>query len=153
MDVPPSPHAIIAGFGIPGRFVAELLDFHSLPYCVIEINRSIMDRCKTAPIVIGDVRDEQVLKQAGIETATFLALTVPLEDIVLQATQVARRLRPDLRIIARVNYTSAGLKAQQMGANTVLIGEQLMAREFFRAIESDLTAAAVIAPAIDAPNA
>jgi hypothetical protein len=48
-------------------------------------------------------------------------------------------MRPDLKIAARVNYTSAGLKAQQLGAEHVVIGEQLIAREFFRVFEKDIT--------------
>src|SRR5437868_5507781 len=136
--VPIEPHVIIAGFGIPGRFIAELLDFHEMPYSVIELNASIVERCTKVPIIFGDAREENVLRAAGIETATMLAITLPLEDVVHQIIQVARRIRPDLRISARVNYTSAGLKAQQLGAEHVVIGEQLIAREFFRLIEKDL---------------
>ena len=137
--VPTEPHVIIAGFGIPGRFIAELLDFHEMPYSVIELNSSIVERCTKVPIIFGDARNEDVLKQAGIETATMMAITLPAEDIVHQIIQVAKRLKPDLRISARVNYTSAGLKAQQLGAEHVVIGEQLIAREFFRVFEKDIS--------------
>jgi len=58
---------------------------------------------------------------------------IVVNDVVNE--QVAKRMRPDLRISARVNYTSAGLKAQQLGAEHVVIGEQLIAREFFRLFE------------------
>jgi CPA2 family monovalent cation:H+ antiporter-2 len=137
--LPAGPHAIIAGFGIPGRFVAELLDFRSIPYCVIELNHATVARCKTAPFVIGDVREESVLRAAGIEKATLLALTVPVQEVVQEAIIIARRIRPDLKIFARVHYTSAGLKAQQLGADLVIVEEQLVAREFFRQIEGDLS--------------
>jgi voltage-gated potassium channel Kch len=129
---------IIAGFGIPGRFIAELLDSHGVAYSVIELNPTIVERCKHLPVIVGDVRDENILRQAGIEQASLLAITVPIEETVQQAIVVAKRLRPDLRIIARVNYTSAGLKAQQLGAEQIVVGEQLIAREFFRLIENGL---------------
>jgi CPA2 family monovalent cation:H+ antiporter-2 len=137
--LPTGPHVIIAGFGIPGRFIGELLDFHEMAYSVIELNASIVERCTTVPIIYGDAREEKVLREAGIEKATMLAITLPAEDVVHQIIQVARRMRPDLRIVARVNYTSAGLKAQQLGAQQVVIGEQLIAREFFRLFEKDIT--------------
>ena len=137
--VPTEPHVIIAGFGIPGRFIGELLDFHEMPYAVIELNASIVERCTKVPIIYGDAREEKVLREAGIEKATMLAITLPLESVVHEIIQVARRIRPDLRIAARVNYTSAGLKAQQLGAEHVVIGEQLIAREFFRVFEKDIT--------------
>src|SRR5882762_5598654 len=137
--LPTGPHVIIAGFGIPGRFIAELLDYHEIPYSVIEQNGSVVERCTTVPIIIGDAREEKVLRDAGIDNATMLAITLPAEEAVHQIIQVARRLRPDLRITARVNYTSAGLKAQQLGAEHVVIGEQLIAREFFRLFEKDIS--------------
>ena len=136
---PTGPHVIIAGFGIPGRFIAELLDYHEIPYSVIELNTSIVDRCTTVAMIQGDAREENILREAGIENATMLAVTLPAEDIVHQIIQTARRIRPDLRITARVNYTSAGLKAQQLGAEHVVIGEQLIAREFFRLFEKDIS--------------
>jgi CPA2 family monovalent cation:H+ antiporter-2 len=137
--IPSDPHVIIAGFGIPGRFIAELLDFHELPYSVIEQNPSIVERCTKVPMVFGDARSEDVLKQAGIEKATMMAITIPLESVVHEIIAVAKRMKPDVKIAARVNYTSAGLKAQQLGAEHVVIGEQLIAREFFRIFEKDIS--------------
>src|SRR5258705_13979339 len=137
--LPTGPHVIIAGFGIPGRFIAELLDYHEIPYSVIEQNISIVDRCTTVAMIPGDAREEAVLRQAGIENATMLAVTLPNEEAVHQIIQTARRLKPGLKITPRANYTAAGLKAQQLGAEHVVIGEQLIAREFFRLLEKDIT--------------
>jgi voltage-gated potassium channel Kch len=136
MDLQP-PRIIIAGFGIPGRFIAELLDYHEVPYTVIETNAEVVHRCTTVRMIEGDVRDEKVLREAGIESADLLAITLPVESVVHQAIEVARRLRPDIRIAARVNYTSAGLTAQKLGADHVIVEVLLAAREFFRLIESD----------------
>jgi voltage-gated potassium channel Kch len=136
-------HVIIAGFGIPGRFVAELLDYQFISHCVIEQNPAVAQRCRTTAIVTGDARDETVLKNAGIEHATLVAITLPVEAIVHQVIESVRRLRADVRIIARVNFTSAGLIAQKLGADTVVVEEQLAAREFFRLIAATLAGAPV----------
>src|SRR5436190_22706932 len=93
--VPTEPHVIIAGFGIPGRFIAELLDYHEIPYSVIELNSSIVDRCTTVAMIQGDAREEKILRAAGIEDATMLAITLPAEEIVHQIIQTARRVKPD----------------------------------------------------------
>jgi CPA2 family monovalent cation:H+ antiporter-2 len=137
----PPGHVIIGGFGIPGRFVAELLDYHSLPYKVIELNASMADRVapNTVEMIVGDMRDEAVLRKAGIETATMVAITVPSEDAVTEIVQTVRRLRPDVQILVRCAYTSTGMKAQKAGANHVVVAEQLVAREFFRLIETAIT--------------
>src|SRR5271170_4030710 len=101
-------HAIIAGFGVPGRAVAEWMDVHGIDFVVIEQNEEIVQRCggRALSIIAGDVLDEQTLKRAGIQRARVIALAVPNEAIVLDAVSLARRLNPTIRIIARCTYIS-----------------------------------------------
>jgi voltage-gated potassium channel Kch len=140
VPTPPPVEVIIVGFGLPGRFVAEVLDARKLPYCVIELNptnaKSIA-ACKK-PVVCGDARDPTLLRQAGIESARFLAVTLPDERIVLEVLQIARGLNPNLRMMARCNYTSTGIKAEKAGAFAVVIEEQIVALEFAKLISSNL---------------
>ena len=138
---PPSPpEVIIAGYGLPGRFVAELLEFRNIPYCVIETNEDVAARCSNAgtPIIFGNVREEQTLRRAGILQAKFLVISVPDEQATFEAIEIAKRLNPAIRITVRSAYTSGGLHAQQLGADQVVVAEQVVAREFFRVVETQL---------------
>jgi voltage-gated potassium channel len=130
-------HAIIAGFGVPGRAFAEWMTIHKLPYVVVEQNETIVERCGRTgtSIIAGDIRNEQTLLAAGITRAKLLALTVPIESVVLEATAVARRLNSTVRIIARVQYISSGLDAVRRGADEAVVAEELAAREFVRLLE------------------
>jgi voltage-gated potassium channel Kch len=130
-------HAIIAGFGVPGRAFAEWMTHRNLPFVVIEQNELIVDRCgKTGTAIIaGDVRSEAALLHAGIERANMLALTIPMESVVLEAIAVARKLNPTIKIIARVQYISSGLDAIRRGADEAVVAEELAAREFVRLLE------------------
>jgi voltage-gated potassium channel Kch len=130
-------HAIIAGFGVPGRAFAEWMTIHKLPYVVIEQNETIVERCGRTgtSIIAGDIRNEQTLLAAGITRAKLLALTVPIESVVLEATAVARKLNPTMRIIARLQYISAGLDAIRRGADEAVVAEELAAREFVRLLD------------------
>jgi len=130
-------HAIIAGFGVPGRAFAEWMTIHKLPYVVVEQNEAIVDRCGQTgtSIIAGDIRSEQTLLHAGIERANLLALTVPIESVVLEATTVARRLNGKIRIMARLQYISSGLDAVRRGADEAVVAEELAAREFVRLLE------------------
>jgi voltage-gated potassium channel Kch len=136
-SIPLQPHAIIAGFGVPGRAIAEWLTTHGIPYVVIEQNEPIVERCAGTgvPIAAGDVRDEQVLKRAGIERATIFAIAVPIESVVLEAVRVARRLNPTVRIIARCTYISGGLEAARRGADETIVAEEIAAKEFIRLLD------------------
>ncbi|MGH7177505.1 MAG: NAD-binding protein, partial [Tepidisphaeraceae bacterium] len=56
-------HAIIAGFGLPGRAAAERFDAAGVPYSIIELNPGTVERCaETGTMIIaGDVNEEATL--------------------------------------------------------------------------------------------
>ncbi len=127
---------IIAGYGIPGRFVAEYCDQHHIPYVVIERNPSIVLRCQSAGtrIIEGDSRDAQTLRDAGIEGSSDIAITLPDDIAVLDTIATARRLNPSIRIIARATFVSSGMEAAKRGADDVVVAEQVVAEAFVREI-------------------
>ncbi|HSI37180.1 MAG: NAD-binding protein [Phycisphaerae bacterium] len=130
----PDPVVVIVGFGLPGRFVAEVLDARQIPYSVLELNpvnaRNVARIGKR--VVCGEARNPDLLKEAGIEKAQVLAVTLPDEKAVIEVLNVARQINPSIRMLARVNYTSTGIKAERAGASHVLVEEQLVALEFAR---------------------
>lgn len=131
---------IIIGFGLPGRFIAEVLDARDVPYAVVELNpsnvKSISKTGKT--VVCGDARDPLILKQAGIDHCSLFCVTLPDEKIVLEVLHIARQIRPDLKMMARCNYTSTGIKAEKAGAFAVVVEEQIVALEFAKLIGNSL---------------
>lgn len=140
---PPGGHAIIVGFGLSGRATANALIARKVPIYVIERNAETVRRCSVAGlrIVEGDATDEQVLRRAGIESAAFFAATMPNEHAVLEMVGIARRLNPTVRIIARCEYVSTGMKLTRRGADEVVIAEQVIAAEFGRMIQAVSTPA------------
>ena len=134
---PTGGHAIIVGFGLSGRATANALIARKVPIYVIERNAETVRRCSVAGlrIVEGDATDEQVLRKAGIETAAFFAATMPNEHAVLEMVSLARRLNPDVRIVARCEYVSTGMKLTRRGADEVVIAEQVIAAEFGRLVQ------------------
>jgi CPA2 family monovalent cation:H+ antiporter-2 len=128
-------YVVIAGFGLPGRVLAESLKRQGIKYTVIDSNPQTADRCGVGePIITGDARRPEVLKAAGIEKATLFAATVPDENVVLQTIEEARRLNPGVRIVARCHYTSTGMRARQRGASDVVVSEQEVAKELNRLV-------------------
>ncbi len=130
-------HAIIAGFGVPGRAVAEWMANHGIDFVVIEQNPDVVQRCggQALAIIAGNVLDEQTLTRAGIQRAKIIALSVPNETIVLDAVSLVRRLNPAVRIIARCTYISGGLEASRRGADETIVAEETAAREFVRLLD------------------
>lgn len=126
-------HVIIVGFGLAGRCVADLLNHAKIRYTILERNPVTVATQKALgrDILEGDATDVETLRRAGLATTSVLALTIPDEDAVLSATALARRLRPEIYIIARTQYSSKGMKAAQLGADDVVKAEQAVALQFF----------------------
>ncbi|HET6247951.1 MAG TPA: NAD-binding protein [Tepidisphaeraceae bacterium] len=149
---PFSGHAIIAGFGVPGRAVGELLEQRNVPYCVIELNPKTVDRCLGAGLhmINGDVRDAEVLRRAGIERAALFAVAIPNEPAVLEAVRLARSINPTIHIMARCHFISAGIEAHRRGANEVVIEEKVVGEEFVRLLKEGVAPLAVPAEPVPA---
>lgn len=135
-------HVVIAGFGVAGRFIAECLKERGVPYVVVEQNPDTCtaQRALGLAVVHGDISTPSVLRRAGIEAASVLALAVPDEEAALRATETARMLRPGIHIVATTRYTSTGLQALQKGADEVIVAEQAVAQEFYRRISAYMAA-------------
>lgn len=124
---------IIAGFGLAGRWVAAIFDRHGIEYVIVEQNADTVKRQKLLgkKIILGDVSSPATLEAAGIAESSILALTIPDEHAVLEATKIARQLNPNIYIVARTQYTSSGLEAAQCGADAVVKAEQAVANRFY----------------------
>lgn len=149
---PPSDgHAIVAGYGLPGRAVGESLSARGVPFVVIERNPDTVRRCLRGGvrILLGDATDERVLREAGIERAVLFAATMPSDRAVLDAVSLARRLNPTVQILARCEYVSSGLKAGRRGADEVVVAERVVASEFKRLSLLNSLAPSVSVPAPD----
>jgi voltage-gated potassium channel Kch len=130
-------HAIVAGFGVPGRAAAEWLNERGVAYVVIELNPQTVERCGKSGthIIAGSVANELTLIAAGILHATQLIIAVPNDQAVLEAVAIAKRLNPTIHIIARCAFTSAGLEATRRGAEKVIVAEQIVANELLRLLD------------------
>ena len=124
---------IIVGFGLAGRCVADLLSSSNIQHTIVEKNPVTVEtqRALGRKVVEGSATKLATLIEAGLNTASVLALTIPDEEAVLKAIAVARRLRPEIYIIARTNYSSKGMKASQLGADDVVKAEQAVALQFY----------------------
>ncbi|MEA2710749.1 MAG: trk/ktr system potassium uptake protein [Phycisphaerales bacterium] len=127
-------HVIVVGFGLAGRAAVNSIIEQGISYTVIESNPEVVDRCIPGGlhIIRGDARDPEILRQAGIDRATDIAVTVPNDEMTLAVVEQARKLSATARIIARCTFVSGGMEATQRGADDTVIAEQVVAQEFGR---------------------
>ena len=129
-------HVIIAGYGTIGRALDNALEQIGVPVVIAELNaETVRDQArKGRTIIYGDVGDPEVLESLGVHRAAALVLTIPDEEAVLRACQMARRLVPELYIAVRTSFPTMGMRAAELGANHVTVEEFAAADDLCRAV-------------------
>jgi monovalent cation:H+ antiporter-2, CPA2 family len=96
-------HAVVAGFGRVGSFVARLLHRLDKPFVVVEANPDRADESKAAgfPTVYGDAVAVPVLEAAGISRARIAVLTIPDAIAARLAVERVRGLAPAVDLLVR----------------------------------------------------
>ncbi len=116
-----SDHFIICGIGRVGRSVARELSRHPVPFVIVENNEAKVDRYAGEWLAIaGDATQEQVLRQARIETARGLVAATTTDATNIYIVLTARGLNPKLKIIARASEEDAEKHLRTAGADVVI---------------------------------
>lgn len=140
----PPRHVIIAGFGPGGRAVADRLASMSVPYVIVDLNASTVQRQASAGrrVVYGDISNPDVLDAAGIGDAAAVIVTIPDDDAALRAVAAVRQTAPDIFIGVRTQFLSGKMRALSLGADEVVVAEVAVAsamdRELFAALSKRL---------------
>ncbi|HEY5610599.1 MAG TPA: NAD-binding protein, partial [Thermoanaerobaculia bacterium] len=105
---------LVAGFGVVGRKVRELLT--DAGESVVAIDRQAGD----GVTIVGNVLDVSVLRAAGIEQAQAVILALDTDDATLFATVIIRDISPRVPVIARVNKARNVENIHRAGADFAL---------------------------------
>jgi voltage-gated potassium channel len=112
-------HVIVVGFGRVGVATVQALRAEGRQCVVIDLEPSSGDTIEAAGAValVGDAREEATLRQAGIERAVALVAAAHDDATNLVIVLTARALRPDLRIVSRVNDPTWRERMARAGAD------------------------------------
>lgn len=129
----PENHVIIVGFGINGKNVVTAAKATSISHIVIEMNPEVVrkEKLKGEPIFYGDAAQKAVLEHAGIQTAKSIVVTAGDPASSKRIIEAARRLNPDIHILARTHFLSELDNFYAFGANEVIADEFESSIELF----------------------
>lgn len=115
-------HVVIAGYGLNGRNLARVLNETGIEYVVLEMNpETVRQRRKTGEHVLyGDCTRTAVLEHAGIGSARAYVVVVSDPTSIRQTVALARKLRPDLRIIVRTRFLTEVDELRKLGASEII---------------------------------
>jgi monovalent cation:H+ antiporter-2, CPA2 family len=126
-------HVIIIGFGINGRNVAIAAKKVLIPYIIVEINPETVryEKLKGEPIIYGDAAQKTVLEHAGIRAAKSFVITAGDPASAARVIEAARRLNPNIHIIARTHFLNQIDNFYSIGADEVVSDEFECSIELF----------------------
>lgn len=117
-------HLIIVGFGISGKHLAHVAHESGIAYTILEMNPETVHRYHgKEPITHGDATQPVVLEHLGVEKARVLAIIISDPAAVRAITIEARRLNPNLYIVARTRFVTEVAPLRRLGANDVIAEE------------------------------
>ena len=126
---------IIVGAGRVGRATAKSLKDRNMDFVVVEKNPIRAKKCGS--YVVGDAADREVLYEAGMETAHTVIVTTHDDDTNIYLTLYCRRLRPDLKIIARSTLDRNVSTLQRAGADFVMSYASMGSNATFNILQRD----------------
>ena len=123
----PEGRYIICGFGRFGRVIKEKLDKHGIDYIIIDEHvmpsREMIDN---ETFIRANADDKKVLLEAGIESASVLIAGTQNDIDNISILITARKLNPNLYVIARENTMKEVSIFEATNANWLFMIERIL---------------------------
>ncbi|MGE3474919.1 MAG: cation:proton antiporter [Rhodospirillaceae bacterium] len=125
----PEGHTIIVGYGRVGSVIGAELTRQERPFIVIEYDRVAADKLRQQglDVVYGNAAAVAVLEAAHIATASLLVITAPDGFAAGHILTQARKIRHDIKVIARSHSTEQLAFLKRQGADLAVMGEHELA--------------------------
>ncbi len=112
-----SRRVIIVGYGRVGTLIGEMLDVHRIPFIAVDADPNLIARERRAgkPVYFGDASREDFLRRCGLETARAVVVTLDAPAANEAVVAAARRLRPDITLVARARDAAHARTLYELG--------------------------------------
>jgi CPA2 family monovalent cation:H+ antiporter-2 len=122
-------HVVLIGYGRVGAPVSRELAMHGIPYVVVEQSRERAEalRARNLPVIYGDATRPEVLADAHLERARLVVVAAPDAYQTRAILSLARRINPDIAVIARTHSEDERGFLESHGAERALVGEHELA--------------------------
>jgi len=129
-------HVVICGCGRVGKNLSMILETHQIPFVVIELNANIIEdlALRGIPHIYGDSLSPIVLKKANLKDASILVLTMPDPLSAISVAEFARKINPNIKMVARANRTDDIRLFQEASVNGIVQPEFEASAEITRLV-------------------
>ena len=115
-------HYILCGYRRVGRQVAQEFSDHGVPFVVVDQDPNKVEGCvdKGYLALLGEASEDTTLEETGIRRAYGLVATVNSDADNVFVVLSARKINPNLHIVARASSDEAASKLETAGADRTL---------------------------------
>jgi monovalent cation:H+ antiporter-2, CPA2 family len=130
----PRDHVVILGYGRVGAVLGDALEPRKIGFAVIELNPAVVRDLRVQGIhaYYGDAGSDSLLLRAGIGSAKTLVVATPDLVTAQAAIRHAKRLNPDIAVIARATLANEVEVLHAAGAAEVAQPEFEVGMELLR---------------------
>lgn len=123
LELPPDAEqvrrVVIGGFGRVGQTVAGLLEAHRIPYVALDSDPDEVAHLRARgrrDVFWGDLSNPELLARLHVDNALALVVTMSNAEAADALVEQARKLAPELRIIARARDDRHAARLYALGA-------------------------------------
>jgi len=118
-------HVIVAGYGLTGQSVAEMLQERGVPFIIVDLNIDNVNNAarQTETAFFGDVTSVEILEHVGAAHASLFVISINDHEATVRAIAACRSVAPEVRIIARARYAVDVESLEEAGATFVIDAE------------------------------
>ena len=115
-------HVIICGYGRVGSWLGKALIDLKKDFLIIDYNHRLITRLRDQglPVLYGDPTDQEILKEARVDQAELIALTIPDIESAQLVTRLCRNLNPKIKVLARAHRQSDKQRLFEIGVEEVV---------------------------------
>jgi voltage-gated potassium channel len=134
-------HVVVCGFGTKGRNAIRALTLKGCPperIVVVDDDARALDQAAAAGFVTvgGRATGTAVLREALVQRAKVVVVALGRDDTAVLVTLAARRLNPDVTVVAAVREAENGELLRQSGATSVIVSSETAGRLLGMAADS-----------------
>lgn len=126
-------HVIIAGYGLMGELLANVLKNTGISYIILDINHDNVKRAKKDGHIAyyGDTSYQEVLRSVGITAAKLMVFAISDPVGTRRGINIAKEVNPNLHVIVRTKYMGEISDLIELGADQVIPEEFETSVEIF----------------------
>jgi len=126
-------HVIIAGYGLNGKNLANVLKEAGIGYVILELNPVTVREAAAEgePIIFGDVSSRTILEEACVRRAKGIVFAISDPLMTRRGVKAVKELNPEIFVIVRTRYASEIDDLLGLGADDVIPEEFETSIEIF----------------------